>query len=338
MRPVDEALLPLRIGPVRIGFPVVLASLAGYSDLPYRRLCRGLGAPYCTTEAMLDKQMLVDGRLRKRLVRIDEFDHPVAGQIMGSDPAAMAAAAAVVRDMGFDVVDINFACPVRKVLARKRGGYLMDHPELALDIVRAVLEAVPDRPVTVKLRRSFREADRDGAAFRRITAGAFEAGTAAVCVHARAVDQKYRGRADWSFLAGVRREFPGRTIIGSGDVLTAADALRMLAETGVDGVSAARGAIGNPWFFRQARDLAAGRPPFRPSVDDQRETIERHHALACEVYGPDRALKVMRNFGIYYARMHPRPSRVRAAVLAVRNERDWREFLDAYYGEKRVLP
>jgi len=323
----------LKIGPVTIDFPVVLASLAGYSDLPYRLLCRSLGAPFCTTEAMLDRQMLVDGRLRQRLVRLDDADHPVAGQIMGGDPAVMASAAAVLRDMGFDVIDLNFACPVRKVLARRRGGYLMDHPERAVEIIRAVLEAVPDRPVTVKLRRAFREADTGSGSFWRIAGEAFEAGAAAVCVHARAVDQKYRGRADWDFLARVRREFPGRTVVGSGDVLTPADALRMIAETGVDGVSAARGAIGNPWFFRQARDLAAGRAPQRPTFAQQRETIERHYRLACGVYGADRALKVMRNFGIYYARLLPRPARARAGILAVRTERDWRDFLDAFYRE-----
>src|SRR4030066_1874777 len=140
----------------------------------------------------------------------------------------MGQAAAVVSRLGFDVIDLNFACPVRKVLARKRGGYLMSQPDLALDIVAAVLESVPDRPVTLKLRRAFQETETSSQAFWKIAHGAFKAGIAGICVHARSVDQKYRGPADWSFLARVKREFPDRTVMGSGDVHTAADALRMI--------------------------------------------------------------------------------------------------------------
>ncbi len=329
---MSDTLKPLRIGAVTIEFPVVLASLAGYSDLSYRLICRSLSAPYCTTEAMLDRQLLVDGKLRKRLVRMDDRDHPVAGQIMGSEPEVMAAAAAALREAGFDVIDLNFACPVRKVLARGRGGYFMNHPGRVMDIVRAVLDAVPDRPVTLKLRRAFREADARHDAFWRIARGAFDLGIAAICVHARSVDQKYRGRADWEFLAGVKDQFPGRTVIGSGDVHSAADALRMIRETGVDGVSAARGAIGNPWIFRQARDLAAGREPRHPALEEQRELIGRHYRLTCEIYGPDRGLKIMRNFGIHYARLHPQPAMVRREIIKVKSEQDWEALMNACYG------
>jgi len=322
----------LKIGRVEVGFPVVLASLAGYSDLAYRLVCRTLSAPYCTTEAMLDRQLLLESKLLRRLVRLDEADHPVAGQIMGSEPDVMARAAAALSRMGFDVIDLNFACPVRKVLARKRGGYLMAHPDRALDIVRAVLEAVPERPVTLKLRRAFRENEEGPPAFWKIAQGAFKAGIAGLCVHARSVEQKYRGPADWSFLAQVKREFPDRTIIGSGDVHTASDALRMIDETGVDGVMAARGAIGNPWIFRQARDLASGREPGKPGKDEQREIISLHFRIASSIYGPGRALKIIRNFGIYYARQHPHPGQARTAVIAVKSEKDWREWLETFYG------
>src|SRR5512140_3388507 len=225
--------MPLRIGAVVIDFPVGLGALAGYSDLPYRLICRSLGAPYAITEAMLDRQVLLEGKLRKRLVRL-------------------AAAARALDRMGFDIVDLNFACPVRKVVSHKRGGALMNDPGRALATVHAVVAAVPGRPVTLKLRRAFRDADRAHESFWTIARGAFEAGASAIAVHPRSVEQKYTGRADWGFLAEVRRAFPGRTILGSGDVSNPAEALRMMAETGVDGVLAARGAIGNPWFFAQA--------------------------------------------------------------------------------------
>jgi tRNA-dihydrouridine synthase len=207
----------------------------------------------------------------------------------------------------------------------------MAHPDRGLDIVKAVLEAVPDRPVTVKLRRAFRASDQAHDAFWKIAGGAFDAGVAAICVHARSVDQKYSGHADWGFLTKVKREFPDRTIIGSGDIHTAADALRMMGETGVDGVAAARGAIGNPWIFQQARDIAAGREPRAPGIDEQRELISRHFRLACDLYGSKRGLRIIRNFGIYYARRHPHPAQVRAAVIKVKSERDWQEWMETFY-------
>jgi tRNA-dihydrouridine synthase B len=323
--------MPLKIGDVDIDFPVGLGALAGYSDLPYRLVCRSLGAPYGITEAMLDRQVLLEGKLRKRLVRLDPADHPVAGQIMGVDPETMAEAARALDRMGFDVVDLNFACPVKKVVSHKRGGALMKDPERALAMVRAVVEAVPGRPVTLKLRRAFREDDESKDAFWAIARGAFEAGAAAIAVHARTVEQKYSGRADWSFLAEVKRAFPDKVILGSGDVANPAEALRMLAETGVDGVLAARGAIGNPWFFGQARDLAAGRPPRRPPLAEQREVIYRHFRLACEAYDPRRGLKMLRHFSLQYAKMHPRRTELRNALVAVRSEAEWRAVIDAFY-------
>jgi nifR3 family TIM-barrel protein len=322
---------PLRIGAIAVDFQVVLAGLAGYSDLPYRLLCRSLGAPYCCTEAMLDRQVLLEGKLCKRLVRLDPADHPVAGQIMGVEPETMAEAARALDRMGFDVVDLNFACPVRKVVSHKRGGALLKDPDRALATVRAVIAAVPSRPVTLKLRSAFKGDGRTPGDFWTIARGAFEAGAAAIAVHARTVEQKYTGRADWSFLAAVKREFPDRTILGSGDVMTPADALRMLAETGIDGVMAARGAIGNPWFFEQARDLAAGRAPRQPGLEEQREVIFRHYRLACEAYDPRRGLKLLRHFSLQYAKMHPRRTDLRNALVTVRTEEEWRAVIDAFY-------
>ena len=324
--------MPLRIGDVAIDFPVGLGALAGYSDLPYRLLCRSLGAPYCITEAMLDRQVLLEGKLRKRLIRLDPADHPVAGQIMGIEPETMAEAARSLDRMGFDIIDLNFACPVKKVVSHKRGGALMKDPARALATVRAVLEAVPGRPVTLKLRRSFRTSDTANEDFWAIARGAFEAGAAAIAVHARSVEQKYTGRADWGFLAEVKREFPDRTILGSGDVTGPAESLRMLAETGVDGVLAARGAIGNPWFFAQTRDLAAGQPPRQPHLDEQREVIYRHFRLASEAYDPRRGLKMLRHFSLQYAKMHPRRTDLRNALVPVRTEEEWRAVIDAFYG------
>lgn len=323
----------LKIGGLTLDFPVVLAALAGYSDLPYRTICRSMGAPFATTEVMLDRFLLHESKLRRFILKSDESDHPVGGQFMGSDPDLMVRAARVVRDLGFDVVDLNFACPVRKVVSRGRGGFLMTRPVEVLEIVRKVREAVPDRPLMLKLRRSFSLEEPESEAFWTIAQGAFEAGSDALCVHARAVEQQYRGKADWNFLAAVKRAFPDRTIIGSGDASSAAEAFRMIAETGVDGVAAARGAIGNPWFFRQARELAAGRPALPPTLGEQAEVLRRHYDLCLRHYGERKGVMMMRHLGIGYARVHPHPKRVRMAFVAVKTAADWAGVLEAHYRE-----
>ena len=325
-------LKPFRIGDVEVKFPVTLAALAGYSDLAYRLICRTHGAPFCTTEVMLAPSVMVAGKLRKRLLASDEADHPVGGQIMGASPEKMAAAAVILSQNGFDVIDLNFACPVRKAVRRGRGGHLMREPELAVAITRAVVDAV-ERPVMLKLRRSFDQVDPTNEAFWRIAEAAFDCGAAALCVHGRSVEAKYAGPADWAFLASVKDAFPDRTIIGSGDVLTPLDALRMLEQTGVDAVAAARGALGNPWFFRQVGDLAAGREPYIPPLPEQRHWLEKHFAHACELYGPRRGPRMMRKFGIKYARLHPHPKPVRAAFIAVKCPDDWQRVLDECYAD-----
>ncbi len=323
-------LRPLRIGPIECHPPVALAAMSGYSDLAYRLICRRLGAGYCATEMMLDRLLLLPGKLRSRLVHTDPADHPVAGQIIGNDPSVMAAAAREVCSSGFDAVDVNFACPVRKVLARRRGGYLLKQPELAGRILRAVV-AASSRPVTVKLRVGF-EADGAGQEnFWRIAEAAIEAGVAALCVHGRTVEQRYNGPADWELIARAKRRFADRTVLGSGDVAGPAEAVAMLERTGVDGVVFARAALGNPWIFRQLADYLAGRTLYQPPVAEQRALLEEHFALAVSLYGQRRGPRMMRKFGIKYARLHARPSAVRAAFVTVRTAADWQAVLEKFY-------
>ena len=328
---MSAELKPFRIGDVQIEFPVVLGAMAGYSDLPYRLICRELGAPMCSTEMMLDRCLLVKSRKPPRPSRITDRDHPIAGQLIGNSPETMARAATVLCDRGFEVIDLNFACPVHKVLRRRRGGALMKDPELALEITRAVI-AASDRPVTLKLRRSLRDTDTECSAFRRIAEGAFDAGAAAICIHARSVEAKYTGEADWEFIAAVKRRFADKTIIGSGDVLTPQAALDMLDRTSVDAVSVARGALGNPWFFGQVRDLFAGHKPHQPSLVEQHRVMADHFARAAEFYGPRRGPRIMRKFGIKYARMHPNPKKLRMEFVAVKSAKDWGSVLQRFYG------
>jgi len=323
-------LSPFTIGPLRIDLPLVLAPLAGYSDQAFRMLCRSMGAGYCATEMLLDKSLLINDKLRRRLVQASDADHPLAGQLIGNDPAEMAAAAAVLAGMGLDAIDLNFACPVRKALRRRRGGWLMSQPAQAVAITQAVVRAV-NLPVTLKLRRAFKDDDETCDDLWRILDGAFEAGAAAVCVHGRSVEAKYTGPADWDLLAAIKRHYADRAILGSGDVASADSALRMLTETGVDAVMAARGALGNPWLFRQFQDVAAGRPPYTPALAEQAAVMRRHFDHAVALYGEKKGPRIMRKFGIRYARMHPRAKAVRMAFVAVKQPADWHAVLDAYY-------
>jgi nifR3 family TIM-barrel protein len=324
---VDRQLQSLRIGAIVLSPPVGLGSLSGYSDLIYRLICRELGAPYCATEMMLDRQLLLAGRLRRRLIQTHPDDHPVAGQIIGNEPEIMARAAGELVASGFDVVDVNFACPARPVLARRRGGYLLKDPDRAIRILRAVAAAAAC--VTLKLRIGFEGSDRRD--FWAIAEAAWDAGVAALCVHGRTVRQGYRGPADWSFIAEVKRRFPDRTVIASGDATDPAAAMAMLRQTSADGVLFARAALGNPWIFRQFREHLAGKSVRAPSVREQRRLLERHFAGVVDLYGPERGLKFMARFGIKYARMHPCPSRARAAFVGVRTEQGFRAVLENLY-------
>ena len=159
----------------------------------------------------------------------------------------------------------------------------------------------------------------------------FDAGVSAICVHARSVEAKYTGPADWDFLAEVKHEFSDRTVIGSGDVLLPVKALEMFDRTGVDAVAVARGVLGNPWFFRQVADVAAGKEPYQPSLARQRKLLAGHFDHACELYGERRGPKIMRKFGIKYARMHDMSRDVRMAFVAVKKPADWHKVLEELY-------
>lgn len=325
----------LQIGQWKFELPVVQAALSGYSDWPMRAVAKSLGAPYTIGEVMVDSfvNSLKDRARTRHFLLVTDDDHPAGAQLMGADPDEFPAAATRLVEAGFDVIDINFGCPVKKVLGRCRGGFHLSQPDIALDIVRKVRNTVPGHiPVTLKMRRGIDDSDQSCDDFFRILNGAFDAGIAAVTIHGRTVEQRYIGPANWEFLKDVCQQFPDRTILGSGDLYTAEDCVRMIQSTGVSGVTAARGSIGNPWIFHQTAELLAGRPlPLPPSVDEQREVIARHFDLACQVYSEQRAVKQLRKFGMRYADWHPEGDMVRAAFIRVTRVDQWRNVLKDWY-------
>ncbi|MEM9352503.1 MAG: tRNA-dihydrouridine synthase [Planctomycetota bacterium] len=328
-------LKPLHIGEVELDFPVVQAALSGYSDASMRLIARRLGAPYTICEVMIDT-FVVQVKKRRRtqhIMHVDQEEHPVGGQLMGADPEHFGPAAKRLVEHGFDVIDINFGCPVKKVLGRCRGGFHLSQPGVALEIIQRVREAVPEPvPVTVKMRRGIDDSEESREKFLEIFEGAYGLGAAAITVHGRTVTQRYDGPSRWDFLRDLKRRAGERVVLGSGDLFDAEACIDMIRYTGVDGVTVARGAIGNPWVFREARALAAGEPlPDPPTISEQREVIHEHYALAEQLYGPDRCVPTMRKFGIKYSRLHPQHLEVRKAFCEVKAGGAWRSVLDEWY-------
>jgi tRNA-dihydrouridine synthase B len=381
--------------------PFFQAGLCGYSDAAMRIIARRHGCPFCITEALLDRTLLAGGRgfAKADLGEIEDNipagaeDHPLAGQIMGSDPREMAAAALKMVEQGqradkayrllayeqqgvlpstraadvgarsgggasaiaaaepvvlppasFEVIDVNLACPVKKIDRKARGGHWLAQPDGAIAILEAVREAIPPEiPCAVKLRRSYDDTPGMAENFERIFTAAYNMGYAWATVHARTVEQKYIGPSRWPFLRDLVARHPEKIIFGSGDIWEAGDIFRMIAYTGVHAVSVARGCIGNPWIFRQTRDLLAGRPPRTPTIAEQRAVLEDHFALALSVNAGMRHAeahtgKTMRKFGIRFAAHHPRAEEVRLRMIAISSLADWRAVLDEFYGINAEFP
>jgi nifR3 family TIM-barrel protein len=321
------------------------AGLAGYSDMAMRVVARRRGCPYAVTEALLDQVLLRGGRGREKGAILCEADHPVAGQLMGSEPEELAAASKLLIESGFDVIDLNFACPVKKVMGRCRGGYLLSDPATAVTIMRKVRDAIGDFPLSIKLRRALNDSAQAADWFDEVFNEAVTLNFAAIAVHGRTVEQKYTGTADWNFLAGLRERLPQSTIenqkskmpsapalFGSGDVFTAHDALRMYQTTGLDGIWIARGAIGNPWIFNEFTALLRGEPlPPPPTIHAQRDALLEHFTLSVQIYGEEHAARHMRKMGIKYAKLHPNGPTVWREFIAVKNQREWNEVLSRHY-------
>ncbi|KLU04869.1 tRNA dihydrouridine synthase B [Rhodopirellula islandica] len=326
----------LSLGNVRIGFPVVQAALSGYSDLPMRVIARRHSASYTICEVMLDQFLLSLTKREKtrHFLDIADEEHPVGGQLMGAEPEQFSAGALKLVEAGFDVIDVNFGCPVKKVLGRCRGGFHLSQPAVAIEILRRTRDVVPDHiPVTVKMRRGMDDTSESREQFFEILDGAIDAGLAGVTVHGRTVVQRYVGPSRWAFLKEVKQHVGDRLkVLGSGDLFAAKDGLEMMRQTGIDGVTIARGAIGNPWIFQQSRALAAGEPlPAPPTIAEQAAVMREHFALCEETYTLQRAPLLMRKFCIKYSQSHPNYRDVRMAFIRLRSREEFEAALEQHY-------
>ncbi len=321
-----------KIGHIDLKAPFCQAGLAGYSDRAMRLVARRRGCAYAVTESLLDTIMLSGGHGLRKSIDINDEDHPIAGQIIGSDPNEMAQAATILAEHHYDVIDLNFACPVKKIKHKARGGHMLLDAAMGIEVLRRVRDVLPPHiPTTISMRRGYDDSQESADKFYRIADHAWASGYAAIRVHARTVEQKYAGRARWDFLREVKSRYPDRTILGSGDVFTAEDAVRMLRETGVDVVWIARGAIGNPWIFQHAEQLFSDQQISSPTIHEQRDALLEHFTLAMDLHGEQLAGRRMRKMGIKYSRFHPQASEVKAGFIETRSLRDWTNALDQFY-------
>ena len=321
----------LKLGQIGLDVPFFQASLSGYSDYAMRRLARSFGAPLTFAGVMLAKSAARPAVARKPIFRPGDDEHPIGAQILGEEPEVMAKAAGELVNVGYDLIDLNFACPAPKVLRRRRGGYLLKEPARLIEIYRRVREAV-DCPVLMKLRIGFDDSLQSRDNFWKIVSGVSSDGLNALIVHGRSVMQRYSGWADWKILAELKRRYPKLTVVGSGDLFEVSKTADRLKESGIDGVTIARGAIGNPWIFGRLRSVLSGRAePGLPSLGEQGKVILEHFELVRGLYEKKKVIPIFRKFIVGYCKLHPQRRKVQKSLISAASEEELLAAIRSWY-------
>lgn len=298
------------IGNVEIKNNVILAPMAGVTDLPFRLLCKEQGCGMLYSEMVSAKAIMYNNRNTDELLKVRPEENPVAVQLFGSDPQIMADMAKRIEELPFDTIDVNMGCPVPKVVNNGEGSALMKNPLLVGQIVSAMAKVVK-KPVTVKIRKGFNDDMINAPEIAHIIE---ESGGACVAVHGRTREQYYTGKADWDIIRQVKQRVH-IPVIGNGDITDALSARAMLDETGCDAVMIGRAARGNPWIFREVSEyLQNGTIPQRPSDEDVRNMILRHARLLVECKGEFTGIREMRKHFAWYTAGFPNSSMLRNQV------------------------
>lgn len=300
----------LKIGDVVLENNIILAPMAGVTDLPFRLMCREQGAGLVCMEMVSAKAVHFNNKNTEALMEIHPEEVPVSLQLFGSEPELMAETAARIEERPFAILDINMGCPVPKVVSNGEGSALMKDPKLAGEIINAVARAVK-KPVTVKIRKGF---DDDAVNAVEIARIAEANGAAAVAVHGRTREQYYSGKADWDIIRQVKQAV-NIPVIGNGDVTDAVSAAELLGQTGCDGVMVGRASRGNPWIFREINSyLDTGVIPERPAREVVCDMILRHAKLLLACKGEYVAVREMRKHVAWYTTGYPHSARLRRMV------------------------
>lgn len=319
--------MKLKIGNVELRNNVILAPMAGVTDLPFRVLCKEQGAGLLCMEMVSAKAIYYGSKNTEELMKISPAEMPVSLQLFGSDADIMADMAKKIEEKPFAVLDINMGCPVPKVVNNGEGSALMKNPKLAEEIITKMVKAVK-KPVTVKIRKGFDEAHLNAVEMAKI---AESSGAAAVAVHGRTREQYYAGKADWDCIRAVK-EAVKIPVIGNGDVTDALSAERLLKETGCDGVMVGRAAQGNPFIFREITEyLETGVIPPKPTPAEVRATIERHARMQMEEKGEYTGVREMRKHLSWYTVGYPNSAKYRQMINSMETMEELLHSLDMVF-------
>ncbi|WP_418853498.1 tRNA dihydrouridine synthase DusB [Phascolarctobacterium succinatutens] len=316
----------MNIGNIELSAPLALAPMAGITDLPFRLICRRLGCGMTVSEMVSAKGLLYKNVKTTEMLRIDDGERPTAIQLFGSVPAELAEAARMVEASGADMIDFNMGCPVPKIVNNGEGSALMKNPQLAHDILAAMVKAVKI-PVTVKFRAGWDDNNRNAVEIARAVEAA---GVSAVAVHGRTRKQFYEGKADWSIIADVKQAVKV-PVFGNGDIFTVADGLRMLEQTGCDGLMIGRGADGNPWLFTALAAALRGEPlPQPPSLKERLAQAAEHLEMLIAYKNEVVAVKEMRRHISAYLKGMPHAAEFRGRFHKVDTQEQFSELLAEY--------